>query len=71
MSMPAPIPVQSPSNELAARYQRVRSTTMALCAGLAPEDTVVQSMPDTSPTKWHLAHTTWFFEQFVLGRDAR
>jgi ergothioneine biosynthesis protein EgtB len=52
------------------RYRHVRATTMSLCAGLAPEDTVVQSMSDTSPTKWHLAHTTWFFEQFVLGRDA-
>ncbi len=48
-------------------YQRVRERSLALCAPLAPEDTVVQSMPDASPTKWHLAHTTWFFERFVLG----
>jgi ergothioneine biosynthesis protein EgtB len=48
------------------RYKRIRATTLALCAELQPEDTVVQSMPDVSPTKWHLAHITWFFERFVL-----
>jgi ergothioneine biosynthesis protein EgtB len=52
------------------RFQRVRKASIDLIAGLAPEDTVVQSMPETSPTKWHLAHTTWFFEQFVLARDS-
>ena len=51
---------------LAARYRRIRAATLALTANLAPEDTVVQSMPDVSPTKWHLAHVTWFFEKFVL-----
>jgi ergothioneine biosynthesis protein EgtB len=50
----------------APRYRDVRRQTLHLCATLAPEDTVVQSMPDVSPTKWHLAHTTWFFERFVL-----
>ncbi|GGA06873.1 ergothioneine biosynthesis protein EgtB [Dyella caseinilytica] len=52
-----------------ARFMRIRRQTLALCAGLSAEDLMVQSMPDASPGKWHLAHTTWFFEQFVLGRD--
>lgn len=47
-------------------YRRVRARTPALCEHLAPEDCVVQTMPDVSPTKWHLAHVTWFFERFVL-----
>ncbi|MEO0971832.1 MAG: ergothioneine biosynthesis protein EgtB [Pseudomonadota bacterium] len=47
-------------------YLSVRQRTLSLCDTLAPEDTVVQSMADVSPTKWHLAHTTWFFERFVL-----
>ena len=51
---------------VAERYQQIRSLTLALCEGLQPEDFVVQSMPDVSPTKWHLAHVTWFFEKFVL-----
>jgi ergothioneine biosynthesis protein EgtB len=51
---------------LSVRYMRIRNTSVKLAAGLAPEDTVVQSMPDVSPTKWHLAHVTWFFERFVL-----
>src|SRR5688572_20077713 len=52
---------------LARRYAAVRTQTQRLCRGLAPEDQVVQSMPDVSPTKWHLAHTSWFFETFVLS----
>jgi ergothioneine biosynthesis protein EgtB len=51
---------------LADRFRAVRARTEALCAPLAIEDHVVQSMPDASPPKWHLAHTTWFFETFVL-----
>jgi ergothioneine biosynthesis protein EgtB len=48
------------------RYRSVRAASERLCAPLAPEDYVVQSMPDASPTKWHLAHSSWFFEAFVL-----
>jgi ergothioneine biosynthesis protein EgtB len=51
---------------LSDRYRRVRARTEALAEPLAPEDCVVQTMPDVSPTKWHLAHVTWFFETFVL-----
>jgi|SRR5580658_2426295 ergothioneine biosynthesis protein EgtB len=52
--------------ELLARFFAVRAETERLAAPLAPEDQVVQSMPDVSPTKWHLAHVTWFFEHFLL-----
>jgi hypothetical protein len=51
---------------LADRYASIRSFTEELCEGLTTEDYVVQSMPDVSPTKWHLAHTSWFFETFIL-----
>jgi len=57
--------------ELASFYRSVRETTQALCEPLLPEDHVVQSMPDVSPPKWHLGHTTWFFEQLLLRRFAR
>jgi ergothioneine biosynthesis protein EgtB len=53
--------------ELAGRFARVRGFTEALARPLSPEDCGLQSMPDASPTKWHLAHTTWFFEALVLG----
>lgn len=55
---------------LRALYPRIRSATEALCEPLCTEDFVVQSMPDASPTKWHLAHTSWFFETFVLAAAA-
>ena len=48
------------------RFQSVRRESEALAANLTPEDQSIQSMPDVSPTKWHLAHTTWFFETFIL-----
>jgi ergothioneine biosynthesis protein EgtB len=49
-----------------ARYHKVRALTEALAEPLSPEDQTLQSMPDASPTKWHRAHTTWFFENFIL-----
>lgn len=51
---------------LSDRYRNIREQSLSLIASLQPEDTVIQSMPDVSPTKWHLAHVTWFFERFVL-----
>jgi ergothioneine biosynthesis protein EgtB len=55
---------------IARRYVNVRAQTLRLVEGLSAEDCALQSMPDASPLKWHLAHTTWFFETFVVERYA-
>jgi ergothioneine biosynthesis protein EgtB len=55
------------AESLVDRYREVRAHTEALASPLSPEDQTVQSMPDVSPTKWHRAHVTWFFETFVLA----
>ena len=56
--------------DILARYRAVRAHTGELCALLKTEDYVVQPITDVSPPRWHIAHVTWFFEQFVLGRFA-
>jgi len=55
-----------PAAGLAARFRATRQRTLALCEPLTPEDMMVQSCPEASPAKWHLAHTAWFFESFIL-----
>jgi ergothioneine biosynthesis protein EgtB len=60
-------PLSRDADSLVDRYGEVRAHTEALAAPLSPEDQTVQSMPDVSPTKWHRAHVTWFFETFVLA----
>lgn len=61
-------PLTTQRDDLAARYQQVRRFSEYLCEPLVPEDYVIQSMPDVSPTKWHLAHVTWFWETFFLSQ---
>ena len=62
--------IAAPTTTLAERFATVRAATEAFCEPLVTEDYVVQSMEDVSPTKWHLAHTTWFWETFVLSPHA-
>ncbi len=63
------VPRPSELTDLADRFAAVRDRSCELCAPLSAEDHVVQPMPDASPAKWHLAHTTWFFEAFVLAGE--
>ena len=58
---------QLDSNSLRCRYQTIRDATLELTEPFSAEDQQLQSMPDASPAKWHKAHTTWFFETFILG----
>ena len=60
-------PKQSRAADLLDRFRTVRAATMAFCSPLSPEDMMVQSCAEASPVKWHLAHTSWFFETFVLS----
>ena len=59
---------ERPAARLAASYDACRRQTEALTEGLSPEDQMVQASPDASPSKWHLAHTSWFFETFILSQ---
>ncbi len=70
--MDATDPQDPPHEMLAKRFRAIRDVSTRLCETLTPEDCAAQSMPDTSPAKWHLAHTSWFFETFLLtpqGQD--
>jgi len=64
-----PTPTENVS--LAQRFAEIRNTSMRITEGLSAEDQMLQSMPDASPSKWHLAHTTWFFETFILQPSSK
>jgi ergothioneine biosynthesis protein EgtB len=66
----APAQLSTAVPSLQERFADVRQTSMRITSWLTPEDQMLQSMPDASPTKWHLAHTTWFFETFILLPNA-
>ncbi|MEO6986113.1 MAG: ergothioneine biosynthesis protein EgtB [Paralcaligenes sp.] len=66
-----PVCATSPRSDIVHHYLQVRAHSLTLASPLSAEDQCVQSMPDASPTKWHLAHTTWFFEAMVLGPHSR
>ena len=66
---PYPSREEAGSNPLARTYQQIRRTTIEIAQPFSPEDQMLQSMPDASPVKWHLAHTTWFFETFILSAN--
>ena len=61
-------PSQQTTTALETRFTSMRTQTLALVQNLSAEDCQIQSMPDASPTKWHLAHTTWFFETLILEK---
>lgn len=62
----SPIATTIPESEISTRFRATRRRTLEVVAPLTPEDMMVQSTPEASPAKWHLAHTAWFFESFVL-----
>jgi len=62
----SPVLSHSQVSAFAERFRAARRQTLELCKPLTPEDMMVQSCPEASPAKWHLGHTTWFFESFVL-----
>src|SRR5579859_5262643 len=72
MNATTPVSAQPTQNaSLIDRFRNTRRRTMSLCEPLTPEDMMVQSCPEASPVKWHLAHTSWFFESFILREYAR